>query len=132
MSKGLTALGLALAAAEASKSLLLSPAQPWTIQPVAYGPLLLAGLLGIGLARMAAGPTWRGALLPLVWMCTASTLLAWVGIGVVLYPRVSVGSVLGLWRFLLREWMVLLLVSTLAYLVVRFGSHRWRSAQEAA
>jgi hypothetical protein len=132
MSKWLTAIWLALGVNEASKSLFLSPAQPWTIQPIAYGPLLLAGLLGIGLARTAVGPTWPGALRRLVWMCTASTLLAWLGIWVVLYPRVSVGFVLGSWHFLLRDWMTMVLLSTLAYLVVRFGSQRWRSAQEAA
>jgi hypothetical protein len=132
MSVGLMALCLALAVAEAAKSLLLSPAQPWTIQPIAYGPMLLAGLLGIELARSAANATWARALRRLVWMCTVSILVAWLGIGAVLYPRVSVGFVLGSWHFLLREWTAVVLISTLAYLVVRFGHRRWRPAPEAA
>jgi hypothetical protein len=132
MSVGLMALCLALGLAEAAKSLLLSPAQPWTIQPIAYGPMLPAGLLGIELARSAVNATWARALRRLMWMCMVSILVAWLGIGAVLYPRVSVGFVLGSWHFLLREWIAVVLISTLAYLVVRFGRHRWRPAPEAA
>ena len=131
MSVMLTALCLALAVAEASKSLFLSPAQPWTGQPVAYGPLLLAGLLGAWLARLAPGRMWSPTLHRLLWMCTASVLLAWMGVGIVLYPRASVGAVLGTWRFMLREWAVLVLVSVVGYLVVRFFFHPKRSAREA-